>query len=92
MKCIHVYTVKLGAKTGIYKGIPICLILLQSMDCGYSLELPRRFHFIADKKSLYISWAGFRNTFYIDQILMHILSKRTITAVNLGVFMSMHFK
>ena len=32
----------LQCKTGVCRGIPIFLILLQNIDCGYSLEPPRR--------------------------------------------------
>ena len=32
----------LYSKTGVCRGIPIFLILLQNIDCGYSLEPPRR--------------------------------------------------
>ena len=30
------------SKTGVYRGIPFFLFLLQNIDCGYSLEPPRR--------------------------------------------------
>ena len=30
------------AKTGVCRGIPIFLFLFQNIDCGYSLEPPRR--------------------------------------------------
>ena len=37
------YTPLIYSKTGICRGIPIFfLFLLQSIDCGYSLEPPRR--------------------------------------------------
>ena len=32
----------LNSKTGVYRGIYFSLFLPQNMDCGYSLELPRR--------------------------------------------------
>ena len=32
----------LYSKTGVYRGIPIFLFLLQNIDCVYSLEPPRR--------------------------------------------------
>ena len=34
------YTPLLYSKTGVYRGIHYFLILLQNIDCGYSLELP----------------------------------------------------
>ena len=30
------------SKTGVLRGIPIFFILLQNIDCGYLLEMPRR--------------------------------------------------
>ena len=35
-------TQHLCSKTGVCRGIPIFLFLLQNIDCGYSLEPPRR--------------------------------------------------
>ena len=65
------YTPLLYSKTGICRGIPIFLILLQNIYCGCSLEPPRRekyhnfsvenFHFLKLKNSLYIAWASLRN-------------------------------
>ena len=40
--CIPPYTPLLYSKTGVRRGIPIFLFLLQNIDCGYSLEPPRR--------------------------------------------------
>ena len=39
--CIPPLHPLLYSKTGVYRGKPI-LILLQNIDCGYSLELPCR--------------------------------------------------
>ena len=37
------YTPLLHSKTGVYRGIPFFfLFLLKNIDCGYSLEPPRR--------------------------------------------------
>ena len=36
------YTPTLCSKTGVCRGIPIFLFLLENIDCGYSLEPPRR--------------------------------------------------
>ena len=40
----HVYTEKnkQTKKTGVCRGIPNFLFLLQNIDCGYSLEPPQR--------------------------------------------------
>ena len=78
----HFYIVKVG-NAGVYL---FFLFLLQNIDCGYSLEPPRRggsnvypqsmfwakirkisklfywnFQFLQFKKSLFMSWASFRN-------------------------------
>ena len=42
MKSIPPHTPLLFIKTGVCRGIPIFLILLQNKDCGYSLEPPQR--------------------------------------------------
>ena len=36
----EMYTPLLYSKTGVCRGIPIFLFLLQNKDCGYSLEPP----------------------------------------------------
>ena len=42
VQCIPHGTQLLYSKTGVCSGIPIFLCLLQNIDCGYSLEQPRR--------------------------------------------------
>ena len=42
VKWIPPHTPLLYSKTGVCRGIPIFLFLLQNIDCGYSLEPPRR--------------------------------------------------
>ena len=42
VKCIHPQTPLLYSKTGVFRGIPIFLFLLQNIDCGYLLERTRR--------------------------------------------------
>ena len=42
VKCIPPYTPLLYSKTGICRGMPIFLVLLQNIDCGYLLEPPRQ--------------------------------------------------
>ena len=42
VKCVPPQTPLLYRKTGVRRGIPIFLILLQNIDFGYSLEPPRR--------------------------------------------------
>ena len=41
------------AKMGVYRGTPIFLILLQNIDCGYSLELPQRDDFNVYLQSMF---------------------------------------
>ena len=36
------YTTLLYSKTGVYRGIHISLLLIQNIECGYSIEPPRR--------------------------------------------------
>ena len=40
-QCLNLNLI-LYTKTGVCRGIPIFLILFQNIDCGYSLEPPRR--------------------------------------------------
>ena len=54
------------SKVSVYRTIgPLVLILLQNIDCGYSLEPPRysteNAQFLQLKKSLYYACACFRN-------------------------------
>ena len=36
------YILLLYIKTGVYRGIQFFLLLIQNIDCGYSLEKPQR--------------------------------------------------
>ena len=42
VKCIPPYTPLLNSNTGVRRGIPIFLIFALNIDCGCSLEPPRR--------------------------------------------------
>ena len=42
VKCVPPQTPLLYSKTGVCRGIPIFLILLQNIDYGYSLEPPEK--------------------------------------------------
>ena len=70
------YIVEMGF-TGVYVSF---LFLLQNIDCGYSLEQPKKkkkkkkkknfstiYHLSQMKKLLCIAWASFRNVYTLEE-------------------------
>ena len=67
MKCIPPHTPLLYSKSGVYKGIPIFLFLIQNIDCGYSLEI---YVSSKNKKNIKIFLLKIFNFYNFDKICL----------------------